>query len=208
MLGLGVVAGGLSWWMVTDRYESNKPREEQEASMYRVNQDMQYAHIDQNIRGGQNKMAELVKSWLGLRIYGPYNVNESWEETKRKIHSVFKEVIVPCAIPLGVAIGAMYTYFGPHAINSKLGYAGKKIGGVFLKGNMLANLQKYGGKAFTGLVDGTANLLTHAVKNPVITLGTLLLGAWFLKCFTDVQSGADQHDYFFKEFIPEETYAE
>jgi len=209
MLGLAVVAGGMSWWMLTDRYESNKPREEQEAAMYRVNQDMQYAHIDQNIRGGQNKMAELAKSWIGLNIYGPFGVNESWEETKRKIHSVIKEVLIPCTIPLGVAIASTYAYFGPQAINSKLGYAGRKIGGVFLKGGMLVNLQKYAGKAFNGTVDGTAKMLTHAVKNPAITLGMLLLGAWFLKCFTDVKSGEDQHDYFKTEILtPEENYQE
>lgn len=200
VLGLfALLAMGTTVWMMHDTYQGNHEREEQEAEMHRAQKDYAYAAFDWGRWSGQPKMDNLAHSWMGLKLYGPYGLKEQFQEAGVKVHSIWKEVIMPNLIPLGISVASLYGYFGAHAINSKFAYVGKKLGGVVFQEGVGNSITKYANKGFKGTVNGAASVLRKAFKHPGVATGLLFLGAYGLKRFNDAYSGQGQREYFRNE---------
>ena len=197
MMGLFALAAlGTTAWMIRDSYHGNKEREEQEASMHQANKDYAYSAYDWGRYSGRPHMDNLAHSWMGLKLYGPYGLKELYQETVVKVYSIYKEVILPNLVPIGISIASLYGFFGAKSINSKFGYVGKKIGGVISRANVGGGFCHYANKAYEGTVNGAAKVLEKAFTHPAVAAGTVLLGAWFLKSFNDAYSGQGQREYF------------
>jgi hypothetical protein len=194
--GLALVSVLYTLWSMQDTYNSNHEREEQEANMNQVKKDYSFAQFNRDHLGGQDKMEGLAKNYKAWCLYGPYGIKEKYEEATLKVHSIWKEVIMPNLVPLGISIASVYAFFGPKAINSKFAYAGKKIGGVIFNAKMGSGLAHYANKGFHKTIDGLARLFELAIKHPIPATGLTLLGAWFLYRFDSVYSGDAQREYF------------
>jgi len=202
---LGVfMLGAVAWTakQLSDTYTANEPREAQGVSAERAKKDYTLMMYDAGAMSGKGPF------WDGLRhfgkwmdLYGPYGLKEDLQEFRDKVHSVWKEVIIPNLPYIGISIASIYGFFGIHNVHKPI-KAGWKIFAKQLEGatygTTLLNGLKRAGK-FSAKQSG--NLAKHMFNNPAVTAGTALLAAFGYKTWYEVKTGRAQDEYFRSEIF-------
>jgi hypothetical protein len=190
-------AGAITYKLSRDTYVGNEARESQGVAAERTKKDYSLLMYDAGSFSGKGPFWDSVRHVCkSLDLYGPYGIKEDYQEFRDKVHSIWKEVVIPNLIPIGITVASIYGYFGPAAVHKPFRYVGRTFAKAIADSGCTVSLPKLAHKAGTGIVDGCAKVLTQALKHPAIATGALFLSAFGLKSLYEVNTGRAQDEYF------------
>lgn len=200
MFMAGAVA--LTYKLGHDTYVANEPREDQGVASERTKKDYALTMYDAGSMSGKGKFWDWARHFgKSMELYGPYGIKEDYQEFKDKFHSIWKEVILPNLIPIGISVASIYGFFGAKAVHKPFIFTGKKFGEVIFASG---NANKFtGGVTSVGkaIVNRGADVLRKAFEYPAVAAGLVFLSAFGLKTWYEVDTGRAQDEYFRHELF-------
>jgi hypothetical protein len=183
-------------WMMKDSYVGSRDRIQMRQADLKARNDYENLGFSQGQWSGNPDMDRLAHKWFGFKQYGPWGIREKFDSFKIRVSSFFKDVLFPNLIPLGIGIAGLYG--AGVKVHRPFVAAAKGVGGLFGP-RFFPQLGGFLGKAFGSLGTGLLKLIKlpfSSLPAFAIGLGTVCLGSFFLKRFSDSYDGDGQRNFF------------
>jgi hypothetical protein len=200
---------GITAKLTHDTYVGNEPREEQDVSAERAKKDYALMMYDAGSTTGRGPM------WDGLRhfakwmdLYGPYGLKEDFQEWRDKVRSVWKEVIIPNLIPMGISVASIYAFFGPQAVHKPFKKVGQEVARQVRRLNYGTTFTDTMKSLGSHTLNGFGKVFAKVLEYPVVAAGLVLLSAFLYKTWYEVETGRAQDEGFRHEITVNDNKSE
>ncbi|WP_303674693.1 hypothetical protein [Vampirovibrio chlorellavorus] len=191
---------GFAAWRMQDAFVGSKQEVDQKISGLKTTNDYDYGSHVWGQYSGNPGMDRLDHKFQGLLIYGPLRLKEHWQSFKIRVGNFFSNVVGPNLLPLGVGLAGLYGTIGHQTMS---GY-GRNIADWWNRSNFFDStawktLKGVGGSLGSGLwtvIKSPVKLMFKSPQHFAVGSGVALIGAFFLKRFTDTVNGDAQRDFF------------
>jgi hypothetical protein len=194
LFSIGAIAAAA--WMMKDSYVGSRDRIQTRQAELRAKNDYDHLQYGQGFWSGNPDTDKLAHRWFGLKQKGPWGIREKFDSFKIWTGSMFRDVLFPNIIPLGVGIAGLYG--AGIKVHRPIVAAVRHAGGLFGP-NFFPSLGRFLGSGLGSIGKGLFRLIRLPFSSlPAfgIGLGVLTLGSFFLKRFNDSTSGDGQRNFF------------
>jgi hypothetical protein len=197
---------GFTAWRMQDAYVGSKQKADEQISTLKVDNDYRLTEYSFGQYSGNPGMDNLALKFDALRRYGPFRLREHFQSAKIRINNFFNNVIGPNLLPLGIGLAGVYSTIG----HEQMAIYGNNIATWWSRTNFL---DSQAWRTLRGVGNAIGSGLWNIIKTPVqlafrspqhfaIASGITLVGAFFIKRFSDNVNGNAQQDFYRDELFP------